>query len=97
MTAMERPCRSYGCPSGAWPRLALGICGIEVALPLLRLFQGGQCEGNGFMMGIHQQQDGISHHRFTSLIRFPNEIASPPYPQTACIARIPGVLGHFLS
>ena len=94
---MERPCSSYGCPSGHGRGLPWGSAVSRRRSHCCALFQGGQRKGNGFMMGIHQQQDGISHHRFASLVRFPNEIARPPYPQTTCIACIPGLLGHLLS
>ena len=49
------------------------------------------------MMRVHQQQDGVAHDRVSLFVGFPDEIASPPHPQAACVARIPGLLGHFLA
>ena len=55
---------------GAWTRLALWIGGVEETLPLLAAFELRQHKGNGFMMGVHQQQDGIAYYRITSLVQF---------------------------
>ena len=75
----------------------LGIGSIEEALPLLSLFEWGQRKRNRFVMGIHQQQNGVAYHRFPTLVRSPMRSPGPPHPQATGIAGIPGVLGHLLA
>src|SRR5713101_2809740 len=84
-------------PTGALYRLALGVGGIEQAFPRLPLAGRREREGNGLVMGIQQQQDGIAHNGLAMLIHIAYEITRHPYSQAAHIPGIPGLFSHLLT
>ena len=77
--------------------LAWHIDGIEEALPLLSRLDRGQREGNRFVMGIEEEQNGVTDNRFPTLVHIPDEIAGQPHPKAAGISGIPRVFRHVLA
>jgi hypothetical protein len=77
--------------------LAWHIDGVEEALPLLSLLDRWQREGNRFVMGIEEEQDGVTNNRFPTLVHIPDEIAGKPHPKAAGISGMPRVFRHVLA
>src|SRR5215468_4862873 len=82
---------------GGHPRPEVPVTGVEHQLPAHARLVGGKDEGNGLVVRIQEQEEGVGHNGLSPPVHLLDAVAGQPQAEAAREAIAPLVFGHLLA